>query len=489
MIKDLSKLINNPRISIIEIASHEEKRMMDVLQSVAARANLPLQFWSIASGLFSLPKNPSNKKNFDAEKTLRHIWNLKNEGIYVLMDFHHHLSDPLHIRLIKEIAQNAINYDQTIVFLSHDIELPGELEPFSARLDISLPTESKLQVLFKKVVKKWLKQNPDNNFQIDEEAARSFIKNLKGLSRFEAERLILNALRNEAITQEDVKEVAKAKYDLLNKEGVLYFEHDTFDMTEVGGLENLKQWLQKRKPIFLGEHKLKGIDLPRGLLLLGIQGGGKSLAAKAIAGSWGIPLLRLDFGSLFDKFHGETERKLRESLDMAERMDPCVLWLDEIEKGLAQDNNDSGTSQRLLGKLLTWMAERESAVLIVATSNDIKALPPELLRKGRMDEIFFVDLPDQEVRKEIFDIHLQQRNISTESLNLDKLAVASKGFSGAEIEQAIISALYSTVEGSGKLTQSLLIGEINATHPLSTVMEEKINAMRRWAQDRTVSAN
>lgn len=489
MVKDLVSLIENSRISIIVIASHEEKRMIDVIQSVAAQTNFNLQLWSVTDGLFSLPKKPTTRKNFDPEKTLRHIWTLKNEGIYVMLDFHHYLSKPLHIRLIKEIAQKSVNYNQTIIFLSHEIELPDELLPFTARLDISLPDEHDLKKLFKKVVKKWLNRNPDNNFQIDKEAALSLIKNLNGLSEFEAERLILNALQDHTIDKEDVTDIAKAKYDLLNKDEVLYFEHDTSTMAEVGGLNQLKNWLEKRKPIFLGEHDIEGIDLPRGLLLLGVQGSGKSLAAKAVAGSWDIPLLRLDFGSLFDKYHGETERKLRESLELAERMDPCVLWLDEIEKGLALDNHDSGISQRLLGSLLTWMAERESAVLIVATSNDIQALPPELLRKGRMDEIFFVDLPDYDIRKEIFNIHLKKREVNPKKFDLDELANVSEEFSGAEIEQAIISALYSSIGGSGDISQSLLIDEIKATHPLSTVMNEEISAMRRWAEKRTVSAN
>jgi SpoVK/Ycf46/Vps4 family AAA+-type ATPase len=223
-------------------------------------------------------------------------------------------------------------------------------------------------------------------------------------------------------------------------------------------------------------------------LLLGIQGSGKSLAAKAVAGSWGVPLLRLDFGALYDKFIGETERKTRESLKMAERMAPCVLWFDEIEKGISLEDNDGGTSRRILSTLLTWMAERKSAIFMVATANDIESLPPELMRKGRFDEIFFVDLPDAETRKVIFSIHLKKRGLDPDNFDFTKLLPASEGFSGSEIEQAIVSGLYSCVGGAGVLTTELLLNALRATKPLSVVMAEQIRALRDWAHERTVLA-
>jgi SpoVK/Ycf46/Vps4 family AAA+-type ATPase len=223
-------------------------------------------------------------------------------------------------------------------------------------------------------------------------------------------------------------------------------------------------------------------------LLLGVQGGGKSLAAKAVAGLWGIALLRLDIGALYNKFHGETERNLREALKLADAMSPCVIWLDEIEKGMAQDGNDNGVSQRLLGTLLTWMAERKTKVFIVATSNDIAKLPPELIRKGRLDEIFFVDLPDVEVRKDIFIIHINKRNMVASEFDVRKLANATNGFSGSEIEQAIVAAMYTAAANAQKLTTDILLQEILNTSPLSVVMAEKIAQLRLWAADRTIPA-
>ena len=234
----------------------------------------------------------------------------------------------------------------------------------------------------------------------------------------------------------------QAKYELLNRGGILHYEYDTASFKDVGGLENLKSWLSLRKAAFLNDGNASHLDTPKGILLIGVQGCGKSLAAKATAGVFGLPLLRLDFATLYNKYHGETEKNLRESLKTADVMAPCVLWIDEIEKGLAGSGGETGTTQRVLGSFLTWMAEKNSQVFVVATANDISALPPELIRKGRFDELFFVDLPAAAVREQILDIHLRNREQDPETLDLTTIAAATDGVSGAEIEQAIVSALY-----------------------------------------------
>jgi SpoVK/Ycf46/Vps4 family AAA+-type ATPase len=249
----------------------------------------------------------------------------------------------------------------------------------------------------------------------------------------------------------------------------------------------MKRWLEQRRQVFLAEQPPVGLDPPKGILLLGVQGGGKSLAAKSVAGSWGVPLLRLDFGTLYNKYYGETERNLRQSLRAAESMSPCVLWIDEIEKGLSGDA-DGGPSKRVLGTLLTWMAERKSRVFLVATANDIEMLPPELLRKGRFDEIFFVDLPDASVRHEIFRIHLEKREQDSSTFELTQLQAASEGFAGAEIEQAVVAALYASHASKEKLNTDHILQEIEQTKPLSILMAEKIAYLRNWAASRTVSA-
>ncbi|PCJ35801.1 MAG: hypothetical protein COA75_09965 [Cellvibrionales bacterium] len=270
----------------------------------------------------------------------------------------------------------------------------------------------------------------------------------------------------------------------MGMNGVLSYEYQTEALAKIGGMDNLKQWLGKRHSVFNGD--VEGMDTPKGILLLGVQGGGKSLAARAVAGTWQVPLLKLDMGALYNKFYGETERNLRESLQLAESMSPCVLWLDEIEKGISSDSNDGGVSGRVLATLLTWMAEHNGRVFLVATSNDITQLPPELVRKGRFDELFFVDLPDAQAREMIFTIHLQNRELEPEEFALDELVLASEQFSGAEIEQAVVAALYSALAQDAEVTTDLLLNEIHKTSPLAVVMAEKLAALRHWAKERKV---
>jgi SpoVK/Ycf46/Vps4 family AAA+-type ATPase len=254
-------------------------------------------------------------------------------------------------------------------------------------------------------------------------------------------------------------------------------------------MEKLKEWLAHRKTAFRRDDSAAHLDPPKGILLIGIQGCGKSLAAKATAGIFGVPLLRLDFGSLYDKYHGETERKLRESLKTSDVMSPCVLWIDEIEKGLAGRGGETGTTQRVLGTFLTWLAEKESSVFVVATANDISAMPPELVRKGRFDEIFFVDLPKPRVRASVFAIHLTSRDQALRDFDIEALSNASEGFSGAEIEQAVVSALYAAHAKQQRLATQHILQEIEQTRPLSVVMDERVSALRLWAEDRTVSCD
>jgi SpoVK/Ycf46/Vps4 family AAA+-type ATPase len=316
----------------------------------------------------------------------------------------------------------------------------------------------------------------------------ALVENLHGVPREDIRRLTRGALADGAISEDDLGAIMKAKFELLNTDGVLSFEYDIGRMSEVGGLEHLKRWLEMRRPVFTGELARPGLDRPRGVLLLGVQGCGKSLAAKAVAGAWSAPLLRLDFGSLYDKYHGETERNLRGSLKTAELMEPCVLWIDEIEKGIGSDGMDGGTSRRVLGTLLTWMAENTRRVFIVATANDIEALPPELMRKGRVDEIFFVDLPGPEVRRIILRIHLAKRDIDVSQVDVEGVADACEGFSGSEIEQLVVSTLYAAHARDAPVSTETLLEEAARTRPLSVVMAERIARLRAWAAERTVPA-
>ena len=325
----------------------------------------------------------------------------------------------------------------------------------------------------------------------EHDAYTGLLRHLGGLTEPDVRRLIRQALEDGGlIDSTDVPRLIAQKQQLLNRDSTLSFELDTGRFADVAGLKTLKRWLERRRVPFLGDPEAQALDVPKGIMLLGVQGCGKSQAAKAIAGAWGVALLRLDFGALFDKFLGETERHLREALHAADSMAPCVLWVDEIEKGLSGGNgNDNGESRRVLGTLLTWMAERTSRVFIVATSNDIDSLPAELVRKGRLDEIFFVDLPDEASRQDIFAIHLRKRGQDLAHYDIARLSALSDGYSGAEIEQAVICALYESRARKCACDTEEIAAEIGRTHPLSVVMAERIAALRSWAVNRTVAAD
>jgi ATP-dependent Zn protease len=487
---DLFHLVKS-RVPLITIETRDEKEAVSLIVNLAISMRKPVYGWNLVKGFSLLNKNGNieGSNRLEPTEVLHAIYEKYKSTLFLLIDYHPYLQNDRNVRLIKEIALSAERLNNTIFFISTQIELPDEIKHLSAKYELAFPSEEKIKVFLQQMIIEFTKGNPQNKVQVDESILNVFIKNLQGLSFLEIKRILYNALRDNAINKNDIPEIAKAKYYLLNKDNVLYYEHDTSSFAEVGGLINLKDWLEKRKKIYIGDIKTTGIDVPKGVLLLGVQGSGKSLAAKAVAGTWGIPLLRLDFGTLYNKYYGETERKTREALRMADTMAPCILWIDEIEKGLGADSNDSGTSKRVLGTFLTWMAERKTLVFLVATANDIQKLPPELLRKGRMDEIFFVDLPDEEIRKEIFSIHLKKRNLNPDDFDLDKIAKACEGFSGSEIEQVIVSGFYMVLGGYMQLNTELLLDEIKKTRPLSVVMSENINAMREWAKGRTVPAN
>ena len=486
------QLILHSRTPLLVIESRDEARVIEMLQSVVLSAGrdtyLPLFRWTITDGLqrVDIALEPQTI-NSDPTDVLKHIRAVSKPGIYVLLDFHPFVDDPVHVRLLKDICLRYHEVARQIILVSHEIRMPNELEAFSARLQLSLPSEQDRTDIVRKVAADYAGENSGRRVQVDPKAHDILIRNLAGLSHADTERLARNVIFNDGvIARSDLPQVMEAKYELLNRQGVLQYEYDTARFSEVGGLSRLKHWLAQRRPAFRGDADAKHLDAPRGILLLGIQGCGKSLAAKATAGAFGVPLLRLDFGSVYDKYHGETERKLRESLKTADVMSPCVLWIDEIEKGIAGRDGETGTTQRVLGTFLTWMAERDSRVFVVATANDISSLPPELVRKGRFDEIFFVDLPDAGNRRAILDIHLANRNQDPARFDLARLSAAMEGFSGAEIEQAIVGALYAAHAGKKNLDTALILEEVVRTRPLSVVMHERIAAMRDWAAGRTV---
>ncbi|MFT7220940.1 MAG: SpoVK/Ycf46/Vps4 family AAA+-type ATPase, partial [Candidatus Azotimanducaceae bacterium] len=464
----------------------------ELITGLAVKRTLPLFIWSITEGLNRLGfgAKPESVDTTEPEAVLRTIKDEAQHAIYVLCDFHPYLKDePTNVRLLREIAMRHNSLGHTVILLSHAIDLPNEVKRYSARVELSMPTEEQLMHLVREEASNWSKAKGGRPVRSAADTFKKLVHNLKGIPLQDARQLVRTAIFDDGVIDDaDIPELNKAKFSLMDMDGVLSFQYDTGDFGEVGGLVKLKEWLAKREGSFL-DSDTEGLDAPKGIMLLGVQGGGKSLAAKAVAGMWSLPLLRLDFGALYNKFFGETERNLREALKLADMMSPCVLWLDEIEKGVSTSQNDSGISSRILGTLLTWMAERKSRTFIVATSNDISQLPPELIRKGRLDEIFFVDLPKQPIREDIFRIHLETRLQDPAHFNLTQLADISEGFSGAEIEQVIVSALYGVDASDAELNMTALESAIFGTNPLSIVMDEKMKQLRDWASERCVFAD
>jgi SpoVK/Ycf46/Vps4 family AAA+-type ATPase len=489
------ELILRSRIPIVVIETHDESRLLDLLKAItfsqSAEYHVPLFRWTVTDGLQRLDilLEPQTLTS-DPADVLGHIRAVRKPGIYVLLDYHPYLANPVNVRLIKDICMQFKKVQRQLVLVSHEVHLPRELESFSAQFDLAMPTETERKKIVKRVAREFTDENPGSRVQVDPKAYGLLIQNLAGLPTRDTEQLARNAIYNDgAISKCDLPTVMEAKYELLNRGGILQFEYDTAKFNDVGGLEKLKHWLNQRKPAFLNSADASHLDTPKGVLLIGVQGCGKSLAAKATAGIFGLPLLRLDFGNLYDKYHGETERNLRESLKTADVMSPCVLWIDEIEKGLAGRGGETGTTQRVLGSFLTWMAQKKSQVFVVATANDISALPPELVRKGRFDEIFFVDLPNADIRRVIAKIHLTNRGQQVDAFDLGRIAEATKGFSGAEIEQAVVSALYAAHAHKKSLGTEHVLAEVKRTKPLSVVMAERIELLRQWAAGRTVACD
>jgi hypothetical protein len=478
--------------SLIVIESREEARVLQMIRDAASRVtrgrNWAVFQWTVTEGLRRLDVDlgGAQKTVADPAQFMRHLKATPAAGIYVLLDFHPYLADPMNVRMLKDIIHGYGQVARTVVLLSHEVSVPHELEHLVARLKLGMPDRNERARVVEQVAESW-RQTSGRAARIDAHALTQLIDNLAGLECPDTERLARQAIFNDgALTASDMPGVLAAKYQLLNRGATLTYEPDTAKFADIGGLARLRQWLISRKVAFDGT--ASGLDRPRGIMLLGVQGCGKSLAARGAAGILNVPLLRLDFGSLYSKWHGESEKNLRDSLRAAEGLAPCVLWIDEMEKALASGDGDGGVSRRVLGTFLTWLAEQRSRIFVVATCNDIQSLPPELVRKGRFDEIFFVDLPDLRARAEILGIHARKREIALTPAETLHLAQRSEGFSGAELEQAMVAALYAAHSLAQPTSAALIAAEIAATQPLSVVMGEQVEALRAWSRERTVPA-
>ena len=478
---------------ILYLISWEERRIEATLRDVAAARRKKLYGWTLTDGIVPLddygnaPLDPNTRSPVRA---LDHIAKSTEAAIFVLKDFHTFLDPqypvnehPAIVRKLRDITNQLKETKKTLIILSPLLRFPPELEKDITVLDYALPTIQELTQSLDRVVRS-ARELSGVKLKLSDDDRERVLNAAQGLTCTEAENVFAKSL---VMTRTlDLEVIVAEKKQIIQRSQMLeYFATDD-NFSVVGGMPLLKEWLAKRALAFTERARRFGLPEPRGLLLLGVQGAGKSLLAKAIASEWKLPLLRLDLGRLFNQFVGSSEQNMRSALRMAESVAPCVLWLDELEKGLAgvasSHMSDAGTTARVFGSFLTWMQEKNEPVFVVATSNDISSLPPEVLRKGRFDEIFFIDLPNLEERREIFAIHLAQRGRTPLDFDLNQLARQSSGFSGAEIEQAIISALYDAFEAERELENEDLFRNLQTSIPLSQTMEGQISALRIWAR-------
>jgi AAA+ superfamily predicted ATPase len=484
------------RYPLVYLVTSEEQRLEALLGDLAERHGKALLGWTATQGFRRLGGArtvPAPEGGRQPVEALQAIERLAEPSLVVLKDFHPYLGDPTVVRAVRDLARALKSTYSTVLLLSPSLVIPPELEKEISVLDVPLPTFADLMALLREIVGV-LRQTGRAQVELTRDEAGQLITAALGLTLSEAENAFAKAVAHDGkLSRDDIQLVLEEKRQVIRKSGLLeYFAPDR-SLSHVGGMDLLKGWLARRGAAFSEAARAFGLPEPKGLLLLGVQGCGKSLTAKAIAATWHMPLLRLDMGRIFSGLVGSSEENLRKAIRTAESVAPVVLWVDEIEKGLSglasSGTTDGGVTARVFGSLLTWLQEKTAPVFVVATANRIELLPPELLRKGRFDEIFFVDLPAAPEREEIFRIHVQRRGRDPAAYDLAELARAANGFSGAEIEQAIVSALHEAFAAGTELTQPHLARAITETQPLSVTMREEIGRLRKWAATRTRPAS
>jgi len=492
-VEQLRQLINSG-YCCISIATYEERYALEIIRQVVLDRNGNMLIWSVAGGVREglMTDSPSIADTETPSAGLRRLADAKEGSICVTLDLAEHLKSGQVLRILREMIDRFEENGNTLVMIDGTDKLPEAAKSYARPFEISFPDEKELHELIRMTLSRLHRKTPIE-VGLTQRGLSAVVRNLRGLTRRQAERIITDAAaQDKSFTDDDINVVIASKRRMLQRGGLLEYIRTPLDLSEIGGMRRLKEWLEKRKDAFSSKAEYFGLRAAKGVLMLGVQGAGKSLCAKAIATAWHQPLLRLDPGTLYASYIGESERNLRDALRQTEAMAPVVLWIDEIEKGFASaasQSTDGGLSKRMFGTLLTWLQEREAPVFVVATANDIDALPPELLRKGRFDEIFFVDLPGEDVRKEIFAIHLAKRKRDPNKFDLNALAKASDGYSGAEIEQGIISALHEAYADKSSLSTERILVALETSPPLSVTLAEQVQCLRTWAQGRCVPAD
>jgi len=494
-IERISHLLRSEHPAILIVTYEEADARRAVRAAAVDRLRHTYFEWTATRGVYDATFDDEGASVRDTENAAAGLFHLARtvhtDCTVTLFDLAGHLEDARTLRAYRELVRRMSEVGGTVVLIDHADTLPDVVKSETTSYELSLPDQAAIRNIVKQKLRE-MHRRREIDVRLTRKNLDTIVRNLSGLPRRHCEQIIAETVATDGVIDaDDINHVMAQKRKLLHKDGLLDYVEAPVDLRDIGGLGALKDWLDKRKNAFGDDAADYGLPAPRGVLMLGVQGAGKSLCAKAIATGWQRPLLRLDPGTLYNSYIGESERRLREALQQAEMMAPLVLWIDEIEKGFASAasrSNDGGLSQRMFGTLLTWMQEHEAPVFMVATANDIEALPPELLRKGRFDEIFFVDLPKKSTRKKIFEIHLRKRNRDPKQFDLNALAETSDGYSGAEIEQAVVSGLHESFSSSEDLTTDMILRALENSPPLSVTMAEKIAALRRWAEGRCVPA-
>jgi len=488
---ELALLIKS-KYPVIFVESIDEEYVVNQLRLITSQLGLIFYQWSVTGGLQrGLNENPYYQTG-DPEKMIKTVLSLiksdrSEPGLFVLKDFDKHLENSIILRLFKDLVNLVRNSKNTIILLGPEYKLPKDIEPDAAHIVGGYPDEQEIASVLKGMFHELI-QDEKGKVSLTVDETQKITKSLKGLSVQQIRNVIHQCFIDDRLIDiRDLSTVESYKKKLFDQGGLLEF-CITEDKENIANFDNLKRWLNERKESFVGT--TSSLPPPRGVLLMGVQGCGKSLSIKAIAKELGLPLYRLDIGRLYGQYIGQTEQNLRKALATVDKLSPLCLWIDEIEKGFAASagESDGGVSQRVLGTFLTWMQERKSSCFLAATANDVYRLPPEFLRKGRFDEIFFVDLPNREIRMFLFRIHLRKRGLNPEKFDCKAFAEKAVNFSGAEIEQAIISALYRASSKKESVSTPLILEQIGFTKPLALLKEEEISSLREWAKERTIPA-
>jgi SpoVK/Ycf46/Vps4 family AAA+-type ATPase len=518
------KILINSSTPIVVMETVEETRAVGLVRTACADLNMAVFEWSIADGLVRCGSNvpvipgadlqmrinavrhaanpdaPESSKTavYNTQDPVQALANLESmtlEAVFILKDFHRHMDSPVIVRRLRDVGQKFSANRRTLILTAPSIAMPPELTSLIEYLELPLPNQERLLQIIDETFDRLAKTKTCTvKRTLDASGLDAVANNLRGLTEEEAERAVSQALvRRYALCAETVTDVLDAKKELLRHSGMLEFIDASDNMASVGGLDNLKRWLAQRRGAWEESAREFGLEPPRGMIVLGVQGCGKSLCARAVAGEWKIPLVKFDTAAIFDKYIGETEKRIQKVFKVAEGLAPCVLWIDELEKVFAGSQPDSasvdaGVSSRILAAFLSWMQDRKAPVFVAATCNNVTVLPPELIRKGRFDELFFVDLPNQTERKQIFGIELARRKRNPAEFDLERVAAAAEGYSGAEIDAAVQTAMYAAFSSKQQVSTQGLLDALKATVPLSTTRAEEIQELRQWARTRAVPA-